>query len=229
MNFAQEMMDYAAPVWNQFMTHPFIQGMIDGTLEQDKFAWYLMQDCQYLKDYAKVYATAFIKTNDIELMRSIYRDMSVILSDESMTHIRYLKDMGYTENDAYAAPTAPENREYLDYMLEVAREGTMQEGLVSLMACAFSYYHIALYAKSEAEKRGSLEGNYYAGWIDGYSGPGYRGIYDSTMALCARITEGASEQEKKRLKEIFYRSSEYELGFWDMAIRGAGQPEDTHA
>ncbi len=68
-------------------------------------------------------------------MRCIYRDMNVILSDESMTHIRCLKEMGYTEGDAYAAPTAPENREYLDYMLSVAREGTMQEGLVSLMAC----------------------------------------------------------------------------------------------
>lgn len=54
MSFAQEMMDHAAPVWDRFMTHPFIQGMIDGTLDKSKFAWYLMQDCQYLKDYAKV-------------------------------------------------------------------------------------------------------------------------------------------------------------------------------
>lgn len=162
-------------------------------------------------------------------MRCIYRDMNVILSDESMTHIRYLKEMGYTEGDAYAAPTAPENREYLDYMLSVAREGTMQEGLVSLMACAFSYYHIALYAKQEAHRRGTAENNYFAGWFNDYCAPGYKGIYNSTYALCERIVKDLGAAEKTRLKEIFYRSSEYELGFWDMAFKGCTEAGVLHA
>ena len=74
MNFAQELMDAAAPVWQKYLTHPFIIGMIDGNLDKKKFAFYLMQDCLYLRDYAKVYATAFMKTSDIHLMRAIYRD-----------------------------------------------------------------------------------------------------------------------------------------------------------
>ena len=161
MSFAKELMAAASPVWEKYMTHPFITGMIDGTLQKEKFAFYLMQDCQYLKDYAKVYATSFIKCDDIDLMRAIYRDMQVIVSDESMTHIRYLMDMGYTEKDAYAAPTAPENREYLDYMLHVAKEGSVQEGLISIMACTFSYYHIALHARKTAIENGSYEHNYF--------------------------------------------------------------------
>lgn len=220
MSFAQELMAAAAPVWEKFMTHPFITGMIDGTLEKEKFAFYLMQDSQYLKDYAKVYATSFIKCDDIHLMRAIYRDMQVIVSDESMTHIRYLKDMGYTEDDAYAAPTAPENREYLDYMLQVAKEGSVQEGLISIMACTFSYYHIALHARTEAIKNGTYENNYFAAWMDDYVGEIYKGIYDRTAVMCDEITSSLSDAEKDRLKEIFIRSSEYELGFWDMAMRG---------
>ena len=220
MNFAQVLMDAAAPIWEKFSVHPFIRGMIDGTLDREKFAWYLMQDSQYLKDYAKVYATSFVKTDDVHLMRRIYRDMSVILSDESMMHIRYLKDMGYTEDDAFAAPTAPENREYLDYMLKVAREGSVAEGLVSLMPCTFSYYHIALYAREEALKQGSLDGNYFAGWINDYVGEAYKGIYDRTVVMCEDISVGLSQAEKARLKEIFVRSSQYELEFWNMAMRG---------
>ena len=221
MSFTQELMNAAAPVWEKYMVHPFITGMIDGTLDKKKFAFYLMQDCQYLKDYAKVYATAFIKCDDIHLMRDIYRDMQVIVSDESMTHIRYLKDMGYTEDDAYAAPVAAENREYLDYMLQVAREGSVQEGLISVMACTFSYYHIALHARTEAMKNGTYENNYYAGWMDDYVGAVYKSIYDSTAQMCEQITQNLSEAEKARLKEIFIRSSEYELDFWNMAMRGA--------
>lgn len=221
MSFAKELMAAASPVWEKYMTHPFITGMIDGTLQKEKFAFYLMQDCQYLKDYAKVYATSFIKCDDIDLMRAIYRDMQVIVSDESMTHIRYLMDMGYTEKDAYAAPTAPENREYLDYMLNVAKEGSVQEGLISIMACTFSYYHIALHARKTAMENGSYEHNYFAAWMDDYVGEIYKGIYDRTIELCDWITRDLSEAEKERLKQIFIRSSEYELDFWNMAMRGA--------
>lgn len=221
MSFAKELMAAASPVWEKYMTHPFITGMIDGTLQKEKFAFYLMQDCQYLKDYAKVYATSFIKCDDIDLMRAIYRDMQVIVSDESMTHIRYLMDMGYTEKDAYAAPTAPENREYLDYMLNVAKEGSVQEGLISIMACTFSYYHIALHARKTAMENGSYEHNYFAAWMDDYVGEIYKGIYDRTIELCDWITRDLSEAEKERLKQIFIRSSEYELDFWNMAMRGS--------
>lgn len=221
MSFAKELMAAASPVWEKYMTHPFITGMIDGTLQKEKFAFYLMQDCQYLKDYAKVYATSFIKCDDIDLMRAIYRDMQVIVSDESMTHIRYLMDMGYTEKDAYAAPTAPENREYLDYMLNVAKEGSVQEGLISIMACTFSYYHIALHARKTAIENGSYEHNYFAAWMDDYVGEIYKGIYDRTIELCDWITRDLSEAEKERLKQIFIRSSEYELDFWNMAMRGS--------
>ena len=220
MSFAHELMTAAASIWEKYMTHPFITGMIDGTLEKEKFAFYLMQDCQYLKDYAKVYATSFIKCDDIHLMRHIYRDMQVIVSDESMTHIRYLMDMGYTEDDAYAAPTAAENREYLDYMLQVAREGSVQEGLISMMACTFSYYHIALHARTTAMQNGTYENNYYAAWMDDYVGPIYKGIYDSTEKLCEEITQKLNDDEKQRLTDIFIRSSEYELDFWDMAMCG---------
>lgn len=220
MRFAQELMNAAALVWEKYMTHPFITGMIDGTLEKEKFAFYLMQDSQYLRDYAKVYATSFIKANDIDLMRAIYRDMQVIVSDESMTHIRYLKDMGYTEDDAYKAPTAPENREYTDYMLRVAQEGSVQEGLISVMACTFSYYHIALHARTQAIQNGTYENNYYAAWMDDYVGEIYKGIYDRTANMCDEITRDLSDAEKERLKEIFIRSSEYELDFWNMAMRG---------
>ena len=56
--------------------------------------------------------------------------------------------------------------------------------------------------------------------MDDYVGEIYKGIYDRTADMCDAITCGLSDAEKDRLKEIFIRSSEYELGFWDMAMRG---------
>ena len=69
-------------------------------------------------------------------------------------------------------------------------------------------------------KNGTYENNYYAAWMDDYMGPVYKGIYDATAEMCEQITQNLSAEEKERLKEIFIRSSEYELDFWNMAMRG---------
>ena len=38
----------AKDIWQQYHSHPFIQKITDGTLEQNKFAAYLVQDYLYL-------------------------------------------------------------------------------------------------------------------------------------------------------------------------------------
>ena len=70
-------------------------------------------------------------------------------------------------------------------------------------------------------ENGSYEHNYFAAWMDDYVGEIYKGIYDRTIELCDWITRDLSEAEKERLKQIFIRSSEYELDFWNMAMRGS--------
>ncbi len=44
--------------------HPFVVGMGDGTLEKDKFQYYIIQDYLYLLDYAKLYAIGVVKSNE---------------------------------------------------------------------------------------------------------------------------------------------------------------------
>lgn len=219
MTFADRLMQQAKPIWDKYYTHPFIQGMIDGSLQKEKFLHYLVQDAQYLKDYAKVYAHAFTKTDDVELMRHIYGDMALIMYDETLMHIRYLKDMGWTEAEAFAAPQGAANTVYLDTMIKAARDGSFEEGVVAVMACAFSYYFIGLYANEEGAKRGTLGGdNYYADWIKSYAGDGYKKIYDSSYELCNKIGEQLTAEQEQVLTRLFVDCSTCELHFWDMAF-----------
>lgn len=218
MTFADELIKAATPIWDEYYAHSFIQGIIDGSLDKRKFLRYLVQDTLYLKDYAKVYAHAFIKSDNINHLRHIYSDMALIMSDETMTHIYYMKKMGWTENEALSFPCATECRAYLDYMLEIARKGSAAQGVVSVMACAFSYYFIAKYAKEQALLEGTLNGNYYSDWINSYSGEMYEKIYNSSYMLCNEVCGICSETEKKELTNIFLGCCEYELQFWNMAF-----------
>ena len=217
MTYAEELIAHAESIWQDYYTHPFIQEMIDGTLDRDKFCLYLIQDTKYLIDYARAYAHAFIKAKDVGVMQHIYSDMGMIHSEEDMMHIQYLKGFGYSEADALAQPMLPGCRDYVNYMIRTAQEGTMEDGIMAVLPCALSYYYIGVYCLKEAQKRGSYEDNFFRGWIDEYSGEGYKSVFESSMALCNQITQDASEKDKARYQEIFDESSRFELGFWDMA------------
>ena len=53
--------DAAAPVWEACLRHPFVTGIGDGTLDMEKFRYFMLQDYLYLFDYARVFALGVVK------------------------------------------------------------------------------------------------------------------------------------------------------------------------
>ena len=49
--FSDRLFKTAEPIWNACLNHPFVQGIADGTLEQEKFKHYMKQDYVYLIEY----------------------------------------------------------------------------------------------------------------------------------------------------------------------------------
>ena len=50
-----------AGLWDEFLHHPFVRGMADGTLPKECFMFYLKQDYLYLQHYARSAALAAYK------------------------------------------------------------------------------------------------------------------------------------------------------------------------
>ena len=43
-------------LWPQYLRHPFVTQMAEGTLPVEKFRYYMLQDYLYLRDYVKIFA-----------------------------------------------------------------------------------------------------------------------------------------------------------------------------
>ena len=59
--FADYLHRRAASIWEAQHHHPFVRGIGDGTLDNEKFKHWVKQDYLYLIDYARLFAVAVAK------------------------------------------------------------------------------------------------------------------------------------------------------------------------
>ena len=66
MKLSQRIYACAQKLWPQYLCHPFVVQMADGTLPEEKFRYYMLQDYLYLRDYVKIFAAIIQKADDFE-------------------------------------------------------------------------------------------------------------------------------------------------------------------
>jgi len=61
MKTTQRLLAATKDIWAAYSEHPFVLGLQDGTLNREKFRYYIIQDYLYLEVYAKVFALGIAK------------------------------------------------------------------------------------------------------------------------------------------------------------------------
>ena len=206
--------DAAAPVWEACLRHPFVTGIGDGTLDMEKFRYFMLQDYLYLFDYARVFALGVVKARDPELMRVFAANVDAILGGEMKIHRAYMKRLDITEEQVFAVKPALANLSYTNYMLSVAQTGGPMEIVASVLACSWSYAEIG---QALAAIPGAAEHPFYGEWIQGYASEDYAATNQALIELMDSLAADAGEEQLAYLTDVFVNCSRYELGFWDMA------------
>ena len=215
MSFSETLKEKAGKVWEECYKHSFLQELGMGTLEKEKFKFYLIQDYQYLMEYAKVFAAGMVKCNEEKYMAKFAEIQQNILCEEMNIHRKYMEDFGITEEEAANAGQSLFNKAYTSNMLSTAYTGTIAEIIAVVFPCAWSYHDFAKRLKQEY--RNLPKNDFYNKWIDTYAsdefGESFSWFYDYLDVLC----ENKKEKELKRIEEIFKTSMEFEFLFWDMS------------
>ena len=107
MRTTQRLYEAAHPIWEQCHDHPFVRGIGDGSLDLEKFRWFLLQDYLYLFDYARVFAYGVVKARDPALMRTFSANVDAILGGEMKVHRAYMARLGITEEQVFCRAARP--------------------------------------------------------------------------------------------------------------------------
>ena len=220
MTFVEECVRDSLPIWQDCLETPFLRGLADGTLSEDCFLGYIVEDSLYLREYAKVFAWGILHAKSMGEVRTYYSLLSYVNESEDATRLRYLEKYGLTDDEVQALPLRPENQAYVDAMIEAARQGEgAAECLMACLPCMLSY--IWIFEKLLEAHPGALDTKYGA-LVREYVSKEYGDVCRQWAVFADGVCEGMDEARKARCREVFRACSQHEYNFWRMCE----QPRD---
>jgi thiaminase (transcriptional activator TenA) len=209
----------ANETWQAQHVHPFVLGIGAGTLDLDRFRFWVRQDYVFLIEYARLLALASAKAPDLDTMTRFAGLLHETLHEEMALHRSYSADLGIAIGELEQERPAAATRGYTDFLLRTAAIGDFADLLAALLPCMWGFNEIG---RTLAE-RGAPDQPGYARWIEMYSSPEFTALVDWLRELTDRLGEGLSTAGEARLSEVFLTSSRYELAFWEMAWNHPGR------
>ncbi|MEO1494964.1 MAG: thiaminase II [Pseudomonadota bacterium] len=213
----------AAPDWDAYARHAFVQGLGDGTLPRAAFLRYLVQDYVFLIHFSRAWALGVVKAETLDEMKLCSATVDALVNHEMALHVRTCAEAGISEADLEAAEELPENLAYTRYVLEAGFSGDFLDLMAALAPCVMGYGEIGARLGREATS------DTYSDWIETYSGAEYQGLCTAVGGLIESAVArrlGDAPQNSPRwdaLRRRFSAATQLEVGFWRMGL-GADTP-----
>lgn len=203
----------AHAIWEANYAHPFVQGIGDGSLPEDRFRFYLAQDYVYLIDFSRFFALAAAKAHGLTPMEKFAKLLDETLHFEMDLHRAICAEFGISRQELEQTRPSPTCLGYTSYLLRVAYEGEAASLMAALLPCSWGYGEIGLRLKG----RGIPPVAQYAKWIETYASAEYQALVGWLRTLFDETVADVGGPHRLRLQEIFDSSSRWEYLFWEMA------------
>jgi thiaminase (transcriptional activator TenA) len=211
----------AEEIWDAQHRHPFVRKIGDGTLDLERFRFWIKQDYLFLIEYSRLLALAAARAPDLDTMRRFADLMYDTLHEEMDLHRSYSADLGIPAADLAQEKMAPTTRGYTDYLLRTATIGDFAELVAALLPCMWGFNEIG----RRLAEYGLPDNEHYARWVKMYASEEFTALVDWLRELTDRIGTNLPGASWDRMRDVFLTSSRYELSFWEMAWKMETRPQ----
>ncbi len=214
----------SAPIFDAIMEHPFLAGLTAGTLELDRFSYYIAQDSHYLRDYARALSTLAGRAPDAAATAMFSRHAANALLVEQSMHSGILDELGLSGGSGGSGgsalpPMSPTTLAYTSYLLATVHGRPYAEGLAAVLPCYWIYAEVGTRLL-----RQSSPNPLYARWIATYGGEEFAAVVGEVLALTDRVAAEVPGVVRETMQRHYLTSARYEWMFWDAAYRREGWP-----
>jgi thiaminase (transcriptional activator TenA) len=199
----------AGPAWRAAVSHPFVRGLEDGSLDEAAFRFYIRQDYLFLIDYARLLSIGAARAPRVADMQKFAALACSVLETEMDLHRTFAASWGV--DDLHAVAAEPATSAYCNFLLRVASLGDYAELAAAVLPCMWTYAEIGASLSPSSDR--------YRAWIDMYAAPEF-----AELAEWARSIVDEVSGRVDRMSAAFTASCEHEVRFWDAAYAAPGLP-----
>ena len=213
--------------WDAYLRHDFVRQLGAGDLPEACFRHYLGQDYIFLTHFARAYALAAFKSDELDDMRVAAATLDALINSEMALHVKFCAGWGLSEAGMAALPEAEANLAYTRFVLDAGMAGDLLDLLVALAPCVMGYAEIGTWLAADPETDTS-DANPYRDWIEMYAGAEYQEVAQGALAQLDRVAarrlgpEPAASPRWTKLTGTFRTATRLEIGFWDMGLEPPG-------
>jgi len=205
MKKVYELFESIEHIFKKITEHPFINELSDGSLDEDKFKFYVIQDAIYLKYFSRGLAILGTKFDNDDIYLSFIEDAKNAIIVERTLHDSFFKEWGLSNEDVYNYEIA---------LISVVYDRPYYESLGAFLPCYWIYLEVGKFL----EKKGS-KNKLYQKWINTYSSEQFEKTVKNVLNICEIVFEKLKNDEFEKVKNHFIKTSKFEYMFWDMAYK----------
>lgn len=217
MSFSEDAWRAMGPWFDAICRHPFLLGLTDGTLSEETFTRYLVDDAHYLDRYARVLAQLAVRAPDPAGVELLAGSAVAAVAAERQLHREFLVPRGLDPDAGSAAEATPTCVAYTGFLESSAADSSYGVGLAAILPCFRVYAEVGRHILARRDP-----GDHpYAAWIETYAAPEFD---EAVRRMEAHVDSVATD--RAAMAVAYERSTRYEWMFWDAAWRAEAWP--TH-
>jgi thiaminase (transcriptional activator TenA) len=211
-SFYSRCLDRCGPIWEQALSHSFVQGLAKGTLSSSQIRCYLIQDGIYLTGYVQVCRVlAERATTDAD--RTLFED-SARLSEEAEVDMQAHLSKALGISSLVGSPL-PATEAYMKQEAAAVQDVSQLVALAGATPCNVLYAEVGQRLQSNPDV--ARPDHPFRLWLDLYADESVQAFADRWKDVLDRWAGDASADEQERAREAFSASMQCEIDFWEQA------------
>ena len=195
-------------LWDSMTHHKFVLGLADGSLPENIFKKYFLQDYVFVNDLVTVTSQAITKSPNLSAASVLNNFLTGILDPENDLFLRFFKELGASEKEYSSAKASPTTQAFGDFLVRTSFEGNFDDIALILFVTEGTYLD---WGKRLLEEGANPQNPVYKEWID-LHGPEVLG---DLVSWLENHLNNNSNISKERADYLFHTALRYEFKFWE--------------
>ncbi len=208
-----------ATLYESIRTLPFNEELAAGTLGEDRFRHYIVQDAHYLVAFGRALAVAAGKADGPEEVVQLAEAARAVVVEERALHTEFFTRFGIAPQDFEATPLTPVCHHYNSFLIATALAEPYPVALAAILPCFWVYAEVGKDIHARAASP-----NPYQAWIDTYASEEFDEAVQGVIETTDRAAAKAGAATHAAMHGAFTDAMRLEWMFWDSAYRLAEWP-----